>query len=46
LIHDEQGKVAAIVAIVRDESTKFAEERALRKRIIELEIDLSQKLPN
>ncbi len=46
LMHDAEGKVAAIVAIVRDESVKFAEERALRKRIIELEIDLGQKPPN
>ncbi len=43
LMHDKDGKVAAIVAIVRDESVKFAEERALRKRIAELEIDLGQK---
>ena len=43
LMHDAAGKVSAIVAIVRDESVKFAEERALRKRINELEIDLSQK---
>ncbi len=43
LMHDAQGKVSAIVAIVRDESVKFAEERALRKRITELEIDLGQK---
>jgi PAS domain S-box-containing protein len=43
LIHDVAGKVSAIVAIVRDESDKFAEERALRKRITELEIDLGQK---
>lgn len=43
LMHDAAGKVSAIVAIVRDESVKFAEERALRKRITELEIDLGQK---
>jgi PAS domain S-box-containing protein len=43
LLHTPDGKVSAIVAVVRDESVKFAEERALRKRITELEIDLSQK---
>jgi PAS domain S-box-containing protein len=30
-------KVGAIVAIIRDETTRFAEERALKKRIAELE---------
>ena len=43
LMRDAEEKVTAIVAIVRDESAKFAEERALRKRITELEIDLGQK---
>ena len=43
LMHDAVGNVSAIVAIVRDESVKFAEERALRKRITELEVDLGQK---
>ena len=46
LMHTPDGKVSAIVAVVRDESVKFAEERALRKRITELEVDLSQKSPN
>ncbi len=43
LMHAPDGKVSAIVAVVRNESVKFAEERALRKRITELEIDLGQK---
>jgi PAS domain S-box-containing protein len=43
LMRDADGKVSAIVAVVRDESVKFAEERALHKRIAELEIDASQK---
>ena len=30
-------KVGAIVAIIRDETTRFAEERALKKRVAELE---------
>lgn len=37
LMHSSEGKVSAIVALVRDESVKFAEERALKKRVIELE---------
>ena len=37
LMRDADQKVTAIVAIVRDEWVKFAEERALRKRIAELE---------
>lgn len=37
LMHDTSGAVSAIVAVVRDESIKFAEERALKKRISELE---------
>jgi PAS domain S-box-containing protein len=37
LMHDTLGAVIAIVAVVRDESVKFAEERALKKRITELE---------
>ena len=31
------GKVSGIVAIVRDESKRFAEDRELRKRLVELE---------
>ncbi|MDB5872761.1 MAG: putative sensor protein [Ramlibacter sp.] len=37
LLHSADGKVSAIVAVVRDESSRFAEERALRKRLMELE---------
>jgi hypothetical protein len=35
-------KVDAIVAIVRDESARFAEDRALKKRLVELESQLAQ----
>lgn len=38
MMHSADGKVSAIVAVVRDESVKFAEERALRKRISDLEL--------
>ncbi|MDB5798318.1 MAG: domain S-box protein [Paucimonas sp.] len=37
LIKEGDGKVKAIVAVVRDESARFAEDRALRKRLMELE---------
>jgi PAS domain S-box-containing protein len=37
MMHSADGKVSAIVAVVRDESVKFAEERALRKQILELQ---------
>ena len=42
LLHSGDGKVSSIVAVVRDESVKFAEERALRKRITELEMAASK----
>jgi PAS domain S-box-containing protein len=37
LLHDADGKVIAIVAIVRDETTRWAEERQMRVRLAELE---------
>jgi PAS domain S-box-containing protein len=37
MLHSADGNVTAIVAVVRDESVKFAEERALRKQILELQ---------
>jgi PAS domain S-box-containing protein len=37
LLHSPQGEVTGIVAIIRDETVRFAEERALRKRVTELE---------
>ena len=38
LLHTPDGKVSSIVAVVRDESAKFAEDRALKKRLTELEM--------
>ncbi|MBI2771202.1 MAG: PAS domain-containing protein [Burkholderiales bacterium] len=38
LLHSPDGKVSSIVAVVRDESARFAEERALKKRLTELEM--------
>ena len=37
MLYTEDKKVSAIVAVVRDESTRFAEDRAMRKRLMELE---------
>jgi PAS domain S-box-containing protein len=41
LLHTADNKVAAIVAVIRDESSRFAEDRALRKRLAELETRLT-----
>jgi len=37
LLNSAENKVTGIVAVVRDESTRFNEERSLRKRLEELE---------
>jgi PAS domain S-box-containing protein len=37
MLFDEQHQVTSIVAIVRDETARFNEERTLRKRLAELE---------
>ncbi len=37
LLQNADGKVTGIVAIVRDETARFAEMRELRKRLMELE---------
>ncbi|MGH8780991.1 PAS domain-containing protein [Paraburkholderia sp.] len=37
LLHSSQGDVTGIVAVIRDETARFNEDRALRKRIAELE---------
>ncbi|MBU3551532.1 PAS domain S-box protein [Polynucleobacter sp. MWH-Berg-3C6] len=37
MLFDEHQKVSGIVAVIRDETERFAEERALKKRILELE---------
>jgi PAS domain S-box-containing protein len=37
MLHSADGKVSAIVAIVRDETARWNEERALRGRVKELE---------
>lgn len=41
LLRSEDGKPAAIAAIIRDETSRFNEERSLRKRIAELEAQVA-----
>ncbi len=41
LLRGPDGKISGIVAIIRDETVRFQEERALRKRIAELEAQVS-----
>jgi PAS domain S-box-containing protein len=43
MLHTAEGAVSAIVAVIRDESVKFAEERSLRKRLMELETQLAAR---
>jgi len=40
LLHSSDQKVSAIVAVIRDETDRFAEERNLRQRLTELETQL------
>ncbi|MEM5311541.1 PAS domain S-box protein [Paraburkholderia sp. JHI869] len=42
LLHSPQGELNGIVAVIRDETTRFQEERALKKRITELEAQAQQ----
>lgn len=41
MLHDADGSVGSIVAIIRDETDRFNEERNLRKRLAELEARLN-----
>jgi len=43
LLNSADGKPTAIAAIIRDETTRFAEDRALRKRVAELETQLAAR---
>lgn len=43
MLHAADGSVSGIVAIVRDDTRRFAEERELRKSLVELEIKLKQE---
>jgi PAS domain S-box-containing protein len=40
LLTDEAGKVTAVASVIRDESARFAEERALKKQVTELQAQL------
>jgi PAS domain S-box-containing protein len=40
MLYDEAGKVTACASVIRDETVRFNEDRALRKRIVELEAQL------
>ncbi len=44
MLHSPDGQVSAIVAIVRDESKRFAEDRDQRKRLMELEAQAKAKI--
>lgn len=37
MLKDAQGRVTGIASVIRDETTRFQDERALRKRLAELE---------
>ena len=37
MLFDSNGKASGVVAVIRDETARFAEERALKKRISDLE---------
>jgi PAS domain S-box-containing protein len=41
LLHGADGKVSAIAAVIRDESARFNEDRALKKRVADLEARLA-----
>ena len=41
MLHTADGKISAIVAVVRDESARFVEDRNLRKRLTELELQVA-----
>ena len=40
MLFDAEGKVSAIASVIRDETVRFGEERALKKRVAELEAQL------
>ncbi|MBT1426152.1 PAS domain S-box protein [Dickeya dianthicola] len=46
LLPGENGKPASIVAIIRDETTRFNEDRALRKRLAEAEARVQSTPPS
>jgi len=45
MLYDEAGKVTACASVIRDETARFNDERALRKRLTELEAQLKAASP-
>ena len=43
MLHAPDGKVSAIASIIRDETSRFTDERALKKRLADLEAQLAAK---
>jgi PAS domain S-box-containing protein len=43
MLRSPDGKVSAIASIIRDETTRFNEDRALKKRLAELEAQVAPK---
>jgi len=41
MLHDPDGSPSAVAAVIRDETSKFNEDRALRKKLVELEQKLA-----
>jgi PAS domain S-box-containing protein len=41
MLHSPDGKVSAIASVIRDETSRFNDERALRKRLAELEAKIA-----
>jgi PAS domain S-box-containing protein len=45
MLYDAAGKVTACASVIRDETARFNDERALRKRLVELEAQLKAAAP-
>ena len=45
MLHTPDGKVSSIVAIVRDETVRWAEERALKAKVAQLEAQIKVTVP-
>ena len=43
MLHSPDGKVSAIASVIRDDTVRFNDERALKKRVAELEAQLAAK---
>ncbi|MNT24254.1 hypothetical protein D3C72_1597200 [compost metagenome] len=43
LLKDDAGAITGIVAVIRDETVRFQEERALKKRLVELESQVKEQ---